>query len=259
MVTAGLEHPGIVSLHEYRQGAGAIPFYVMRLVRGKTLGERIREYHQPPAGRPPLEQHLLWERLLQSLASVCDAISFAHENGILHRDLKPGNVILGEFGEVVVLDWGMARRLSKPGEFPARAASGTDPADETIVGTPDYMPPEQANGHADVRSEVFGLGAILYEMLTGRSPHGWAEGARPAEWSRLVQEACFEHPRRLSPATPRPLEAICMKALSQEPGQRYQTAAELARELRCYLAGEPVSAWQEAAMIRAWRRLRGRH
>ena len=243
-VTDSLDHPGIVALREHRLLAGAMPIYVMRLVNGRTFAERIRDFHQPPVGRTPNEQRLVWNQLLQSLVMICEATEHAHAHGVLHRDLKPGNVVVDEAGNALILDWGMATRAS---------FIPTVPSHDIIAGTPDYMAPEQADGRTDTRSDIFSLGAILYEVLTGRSPHGWSDGARPADWLRIVREAQFQHPRRLRPQAPRPLEAICMKAVAREPGQRYQTAADLVTDLRCYIAGEPVSASAESVWGAAWR------
>jgi serine/threonine protein kinase len=127
-----------------------------------------------------------------------------------------------------------------------------------VVGTPDYMPPEQLDGISDIRSDVFSLGAILYEILTGRSPHGWANGARPADWPRLVRQAQFPPSRQLCSQTPPALEAICLKALARLPEDRYQTATELASDVEHYLAGERVSAWKEPLWTTARRFLRRR-
>ncbi len=247
-VTAGLEHPGIAALRECHPADGGAPFYLMRLVSGESLTARIRHYHQPPVGRTPSEQRLLWRGLLQSFVKVCGAMTHAHARGVLHRDLKPGNVVVEESGDAVILDWGMARRT---GAHDATSAG-------IVAGTPDYMPPEQADGLADVRSDVFGLSAILYEILTGRSPQGWTDGSRPADWLGRVRQAQFPPPRRLQARTPRALEAICLKALAREPNERYATAAQLATEVRHYLAGEPVSAWRPPLWSRTWRWVRAR-
>jgi hypothetical protein len=248
-LTAGLEHPGIVSVHEYHEDGAGTPFYVMRLVNGPTLGERIRDYHQPPADQGATERHLLWNQLLHSFAAVCAAMAYAHARGVVHRDLKPGNIVAGVFGATVILDWGMGQRL------PPADGSETGPV---VVGTPQYMPPEQADGRSDRRSDVFGLGAVLYELLTGRPPHAWPQPSPPPDWPRLVREARFPPPRRLNPGAPRALEAIGLKALSRAPDERYPSAGELAEDVRRYLAGAPVAAWAEPLAVRAWRWLGGR-
>ncbi|MCI0539516.1 MAG: serine/threonine protein kinase, partial [Verrucomicrobiales bacterium] len=244
-VTAGLGHPSIAALREHQTSDGSAPIFVMRLVNGQTFAERIRDFHQPPVGRTPHEQRLLWNQLVQSFVKVCEAMVHAHARGVLHRDLKPGNVVVEEAGDPVILDWGMATRVSMCGA-----------SLDAVAGTPDYMPPEQADGLADIRSDVFGLGAILYEVLTGRSPHGWSDGARPADWMRIVREAQFQRPRRLRPQAPRALEAICMKSLARAPKDRYQSAVELLEDVRRYLTGERVSAWEEPVWVRAGRWLR---
>lgn len=249
-VTAGLEHPGIVGVYEYHPDREGTPFYVMRLVDGRTLAERIRDYHQPPPDRDPGEQRLLWYQLLHSLVAVCDAMAYAHARGVVHRDLKPGNIVVGEFGEAVILDWGMSKRIT------AAASDGSDPerAPCVVVGTPQYMPPEQADGLADPCSDVFGLGAILYEMLTGQAPHAWAANVLPEDWRRIVREARFSSPRSLNPRSPRALEAICLKALAPKPADRYSSAAQLAQDVRRFLAGEPVTVWVEpvSVKVRRW-------
>jgi serine/threonine protein kinase len=280
--TAGLEHPGIVTMREHQPSDGSAPFYVMRLVNGETLGQRIRDFHLPPPDRTPSEQRQRWNHLLECFVMICDAMEHAHARGVLHRDLKPGNIVVepprsvsdlspsplngeraGVRGETVrslsssepvaavILDWGMATRQSSAGEL--RVQSDT----REVVGTPDYMPPEQLDGIADVRSDVFSLGAILYEILTGRSPHGWTDGARPADWQRLVREAQFPPPRQSRPQTPPALESICLKALARNPESRYQSAAKLAADLRRHLAGDSVSACRQSAWARLLPWLRG--
>ena len=178
--------------------------------------------------------------------NVANAVAFAHSRGVAHCDLKPGNVIVGDFGEAVILDWGMARRLGHP-DAGARGA---------VAGTPDYMAPEQTDGFADERSDVFGLGAVLYELLTARSPQGWQEGARPSDWVEKVRAARFERPRQIDPDASRALEAICLRALQRDPTQRYPSAAQFALELKRYIAGEPVMAWTPPLHLRLLRKLR---
>ena len=270
LITAGLEHPAIVSVHEHHQ-SNASPFYVMRLADGQTLGESIRDYYLPPIDRARDEQRLFWNQLLQAFASACDAMAYAHARGVLHCDLKPGNIIVGQFGETAILDWGMAKRMaplatcSSTAVSPPQddvlgevsAAEDCETLTSTIVaGTPQYMPPEQADGITDERSDVFGLGAVLYEMLTSRPPYAWPEGTRPVDWQRVVREARFVAPRRLRAQTPRSLEAICLKALARQPADRFQSAAELGKDVRRYLADEPVVARGERFLVTRWRALR---
>src|SRR5262249_8873678 len=178
-ITGQLEHPGIVPIYELASSpADRTPFYTMRFIRGRTLTEAARAYHEArAAGRAgPLELR----ELLTAFVGVCNAVAYAHARGVIHRDLKGRNVVLGDFGEVLVLDWGLAKVVG--GDAPDAAAgpvsvppSGDRGATQVgqIVGTPSYMSPEQAEGRVDrldARTDVFGLGAILYEILTGRPP-----------------------------------------------------------------------------------------
>ncbi|MBI3467037.1 MAG: serine/threonine protein kinase [Planctomycetes bacterium] len=235
-VAAALEHPGIVTVHEYREACDDLrggPFLVMRLVSGETLRDHIRDYHRPVLHRSNHDQRVLARGLLECLVSVCNAMAYAHAQGTLHGDLKPDNIIVGQFGETVVLDWG------------------------AVAGTPQYMSPEQADGMADARTDLFGLGGILYEMLTGRPPHAWPEGCQPADWAHRVREAQFRPPCRLNAWAPRALETVCLKALSCDPADRYQSVTDFAEQLRRYLAGEAVAGCPGAALARWWRKLRG--
>jgi serine/threonine-protein kinase len=257
-VTGQLEHPGIVPIYEVggRPGDNQ-PFYTMRFVRGRTLAEAVAAYHRRRARgqAAPLELR----ELLTAFVDVCNAVAFAHSRGVLHRDLKPHNVVLGDYGEVVVLDWGLAKTVGQP------EADGADPltvsapgeAQATlqgeVLGTAGYMAPEQAEGRLDLlgpATDVYGLGAILYEILTGQSP--FAGGLTQEVLRRVAREEPLR-PRQRVPATPRALEAICLKALAKQPAQRYASAADLARDLRHYLADEPVSAHPEGRLVRLGR------
>lgn len=245
-VLARLEHPGIVAVHDVGILGDGRPFYVMRLVRGTNLAQ-----HAVGRGRG---------ELLRLFLQVCDAVAFAHARGVIHRDLTPRNVMIGEFGEVLVVDWGVARVLGGAGDEESErdersagdrpiAPDGAHEVQETvpdaqhasdaqhapdartrdgvIVGTPGYMPPEQAAGRSrdvDQRGDVFGLGAILRDLLS-------ASGS----------------------AVPRPLAAIAARATAPLAADRYPAAVALAADVRRWLDAEPVEAYRENAWERAAR------
>ncbi len=254
-ITGQLEHPNIVPVHELvRTGEGRKPFYTMRFVKGRTLSEAINGFHhrRVEAKFDPLE----FGALLGAFLGVCNAIAYAHSRGVIHRDLKPQNVVLGDYGEVIVLDWGLAKLVERPEETLTPAVALAPDADrgETvegqILGTPAYMSPEQAEGRLDSvdrRSDIYGLGAILYEILAGQPPFG---GDGIADVLRKVATDAPAPPRSLCPPTPPPLEAVCLKALAKRPADRYASARDLADEVRHYLADEPVSAYPEPAIAK---------
>jgi serine/threonine-protein kinase len=264
-ITGQLEHPGIVPVYELtRRAADAKPFYTMRFIRGRTLSQACRDYHERrTAGQAgPLELR----QLLGAFVAVCNAVAYAHSRGVIHRDIKGQNVILGKYGEAVVLDWGLAKVVNEQPAGPTAASllpvalTKEDSRDETlqgqVLGTPAYMAPEQADGRLDEigpLTDVYGLGGILYEILTGRAPFS-GNDTREVLW-RVAHEAPVR-PRERVAATPRALEAICLKALAKEPGARYASATALADDVQHYLADEPVAAFREgwATRLARWGR-----
>ena len=229
---ARLKHPNVVAVHEVGEAAG-IHFFVMDLVEGESLDQRIQR-----AGALPIQE------AVQICERVADALSYAHQNAILHRDVKPANVLLAEGdGRPVLTDFGLAkdvlsedRKLTKTGQ---------------MLGTPAYMPPEQALGQLaliDRRADVYAVGATLYEALTGEPPFGGSSAIS------VVQRAVHEEaapPSKLRPEVDADLDTICLRCLEKEPELRYGTAEALAADLRRYLAGEPVLARPPSWLQRA--------
>ena len=235
MITARLEHPGIVPVHEAGRWPNGDPYYVMKLVEGRTLKELIAE------GKT-LRERL---GLLAHVIAVADAVGYAHSEGVIHRDLKPSNVIVGSFGETIVVDWGLARDrkrdVPEPAEDPLLAVgSGLSTVSGKVVGTPAYMSPEQARGDVvDERADVYALGAVLYELFAGSPPH--ADTTPRAVLDRVIAGP----PRPLPlvvPSVPGELCTIVRKAMARDPDARYPNAAALAEDLRRFTTGKLVSA-----------------
>jgi eukaryotic-like serine/threonine-protein kinase len=345
-ITAQLEHPGIVPVYEL--GEREAPYYTMRFVKGRTLSETIRAFHKK---RTTGEANTVEQvELLTTFVAVCHAVAYAHSRGVIHRDLKGQNIVLGNFGEVMVLDWGLAKRIG-PSELdnaneaaapatigdmapngaaaefsseqatlatdgaanrendprtlaedliqqPASVANSgskarvggnanhlSDPSSnggaafrsgrgsrpETnresgagpegtlqgqLLGTPAYMAPEQAQGRHDLvdeRTDVYGLGAILYEILTGRPPF------IAPKTSEIIRKVCQEAPippRQVVETVTPALEAVCLRALSKVPAKRYASASELAQEIQRHMADEPVTAYAEPWLARTQRWMR---
>jgi tetratricopeptide (TPR) repeat protein len=216
---AALRHPGIVAVYDAGQADG-IWYLVSEFVAGQTLAERLK------AGRPSFRQAAWW------VADVADALAHAHRHGVIHRDVKPSNILIDAEGQLRLTDFGLARR---------DAADGTVTEEGQVLGTPAYMSPEQARGEVsriDVRTDVYSLGAVLYELLTGELPfHG-----NNRMLLRQVLEEEPRPPRRVHDEVPRDLETVCLKAMAKEPADRYAGAAELADDLRRFLQGQPVRA-----------------
>jgi serine/threonine-protein kinase len=233
---ARLEHPGIVPVHDVGTLADGRVFYTMKLVRGAPLDAL------PPA---PLSDRL---RIVERL---CEAVAFAHAHGVIHRDLKPQNVMVGPFGEVLVMDWGVAKLLATAHASlgdeaaPADTQTATDTGHGAVIGTPGYMAPEQAAGDTagvDTRADVYAIGAILRDLSTSTS-------------DAAVTDAL---PTDRSGQLPRPLSAIIGLAMAAHPAHRYADVTSLARDVASFRAGDPVSAYRENVFERA-RRLAVRH
>jgi serine/threonine protein kinase len=217
-ILASLEHPGIVPVHDAGTLADGRVFYCMKYVEGQTLAQHIASLS--------IRQRL---RLVERIAEPLD---FAHARGFLHRDLKPENIMIGPFGEVLVMDWGLAKVTPEETNSPLGSAAAR--IQGGVVGTPGFMSPEQSRGDSvvDHRTDIFSLGAILWFLVNGSAPG---------------------QPQSSSASVPRPLRAISNKAMAVDPGARYQSAGEMAFDLAQYLNGAPVRAYPESLVERAGR------
>jgi tetratricopeptide (TPR) repeat protein/tRNA A-37 threonylcarbamoyl transferase component Bud32 len=259
-ITGRLEHPGVVPVYGMGTHADGRVFYAMRLIRGENLRQAITRFHMGPA---PDFTGLEFRFLLNRFIAVCNTVAYAHEQGVLHRDLKPSNIMLGDFGETLVVDWGIAKLIGVPessesvssGDDRTVSPTGSITIQGQVVGSPAYMSPEQAAGNLDQvgrSSDIYCLGATLYQMLTERTPCS----GRDDEVLRKVREGDFPRPRHVDPRIPAALEAICCKAMALKPEARYQSALVLAKDIECWLADRPVSAHREswADKTRRWMR-----
>ena len=340
-ITGQLEHPGIVPIYDIGYQQNGTPFYAMKLVRGDTMEKAFERFHELP--KDSSEWLLTRRKLLGNFIDVCNAIAFAHDRGVLHRDLKPLNVMLGAFGETLVLDWGLAKILDElaastdpdaspitanPGGFSvdgptmnetagatgASGATGSAATDDqtqvlnstdgasgktmagatasgttggatsgatadggatfgrsrhvytdvrtsgsqtmqgSIMGTPAYMPPEQAKGkldEVDARTDIYSLGGILYKLLTNHQPIQKSKNIK--ELLKRVINGEIIPPREHEPGIEKQLEAICLKTLAKKREDRYQSALDLAIDVEAFLAGEPVSCFEDPPIVKARR------
>jgi WD40 repeat protein/serine/threonine protein kinase len=262
-ITGGLEHPGIVPVYGLGEYSDGRPYYAMRFIQGETLAEAIRKFHSGDTG-------VTLRGLLGRFVAVCNAVAYAHNRGVLHRDMKPANVMLGKYGETLVLDWGLAKPVGLeassppvcPREEPTLPPYPGDSSVQTQIGstlgTPTYMSPEQASGRLNQltqATDIYSLGATLYTILTGQAPIASTD---KEEILRRVREGDWPRPRLVKPDVSRPLEAVCCKAMAKKASDRYATALALAADVDRWLADEPVSAWPEPWKVRT-RRWIGHH
>lgn len=252
-ITGQLEHPNIVPVYELADNLDKErPFYTMRFLRGQSLGAAIDEYHRLRQAGSASRFDL--RRLLDAFVGVCHAVAYAHSKGVIHRDMKPANVMLGAFGEVVLLDWGLAKLMNQPevqDEEPSHievteVTDGEETREGQLVGTLPYMAPEQAKGQPDMidaRTDIYGLGATLFRILSGHRPH---HGKSKDEVCANIVQHPTPRPRELDSSVPKALDAICSKAMAEKRSDRYQNATALAVDVQRWMADDPVSVHTEA-------------
>ena len=268
VITGRLEHPGIVPIHQLgTEEKTGKSFYVMRFLGKTTLHDTIMEYHERRAEGE--DDPMLIRRLLDDFVNVCQAIGHAHSRQVIHRDLKPENIAIDSFGQVIVIDWGIAKVIGEANldhasvELDSNEANSQSTMQGQVLGSPLYMAPEQAAGRVDdldERTDIYGLGAILFAILTGSAPHEVLRDQETVSGIRDLLSAIASHP------TPNALEtdngvdatlaAICGKAMAGKQYARYQSAMELADDVQRWMAGEPVSAQRETWVQRAQRWVR---
>lgn len=277
-VLGSLQHPGILPVYQLYDSGTSDVFYTMPLVEGETLQQHVSRIYKN--GSVSLDKDIV--PLLKRFTQVCQAAAYAHSRGISHRDIKPENILLGDFGRTYLVDWGIAKRTSldleqeveEERDKDARLAESNSIPDDSMendrevqltnagssMGTPAYMSPEQAAGMTDydsIKSDIFNLGATLYFLLTGRPPY--QERTMPATLETAA-DCSFKSPRDLIPATPGPLESICLKAMSREPGSRYDSAQDIQKEIDCWLGDLPIPSHRESPVekIARWNRKNGK-
>ncbi len=252
-ITGRLQHPGIVPVYDLVT-VGTSLFYTMKYVQGTTLRDAVLEFHKN--GRKDRGR---FRALLRAFISLCRTMAYAHSQGVIHRDLKGANVILGNYDEVLVLDWGLAKELRTGEAAPAPSDSTLDPeltATGQVMGTPAFMAPEQAAGDNQTigpASDVYGLGAILYQLLTGKTPFS---GSDLRQVLARVRTEMPSAPGKHWPKAPASLQAVCLKALAKAISDRYASADALADDVQRWLDDEPVSVHRDGLVTRLLRRAR---
>ncbi|HUO07482.1 MAG TPA: serine/threonine-protein kinase [Phycisphaerae bacterium] len=277
-ITGQLEHPSIVPVYTLGYDDTGSPYYIMRFVRGRTLDAIIVEHHASP-------NPIVFRELLRRFIAVCQAVAYAHSRGVIHRDLKPSNVMLGDYGETLVLDWGLAKDIKNKTDplleksevrsqksdsrtsdsrllTPDFSANSELTLEGQIIGTPAYMAPEQAEGRTELHgpvTDIYALGGILYKILCGQSPQAptaSSAGSRTGQRRLIFIES--QPPSKFNKEIDPLLEKLCLRAMATDPAARYQRALELAQDIQRWLDEHPLSIRPATAAAR-FRRFLANH
>ena len=267
LITGSLEHPCVVPVYGYGQHTDGSPWFAMRLIKGETLRDEIKRWHKEFGLSDGSSQSRLdFRNILSRFIDACQAIGYANSRGVLHRDIKPSNIMLGKYGETLVVDWGLAKKIDRI--HPADPTSDDEASimldssdtastmDGSSLGTPAFMSPEQAAGRLNAMgptSDIFSLGATLYIILTGRVAF---DGDNISTVLENARQCKYIPPSQYNPSIPKPLSAICCRAMAVQPYDRYQSAMDLAQDVENWLADEPVAAYGESFLERTSRWLR---
>ncbi|MGJ0492936.1 serine/threonine protein kinase [Methylobacter sp.] len=242
-ITGKLEHPGIVPVYELGRRSDGRPYYVMRYVKGETLEQSLRKCAQTEFGMAFARRI----KLLNILIDVCDTVAYAHSKGVIHRDLKPGNIIGGSFGETIILDWGLAQILDDDDNthfyrevLTHQRHTLSDATTSEVLGTPAYMAPEQFKGIDGKASDVYSLGVILYRIITGELPY---RGPLPDIQKQIEAGKASPSAKKINPTAPPELVAICEKAMHKQADERFANAGELAGQLKAFREGRMVNTY----------------
>ncbi|TET31366.1 MAG: tetratricopeptide repeat protein [Planctomycetota bacterium] len=258
-VTGRLEHPNIVPVHELGLDPSGGAYFTMKMVRGRSLADILRGLRRK---KTKAIKEFTTARLLNIFVSICDAVAFAHSRDVIHRDLKPENIMVGDYGEVLVMDWGLAKILGEDDVHRESVALSKEATkgrlktlDGTVMGTPAFMSPEQARGHLDKmdqRSDVYSLGAILYEILTLQTPY---TGNSALEIIEQVKRKTPASPEQRAPARniSRELSEVAMKCLARKRSERYKDVRALKSEIEAYMAGRVLKEVEYNIIEVAWK------
>ncbi|MDB2686890.1 serine/threonine-protein kinase [Mariniblastus sp.] len=264
LITGGLEHPGVVPVYGFGKKVDGSPYIAMRYIKGETLRKAVKNYHENHDTLNAEERVLEFRNLLTRFVDTCNAIGFAHSKGVIHRDIKPDNIMLGSYGETLVVDWGLAKKVGSEDVFKIedekslmlRQSVLSRTLGGSTLGTVPFMSPEQAEGRMEElrqASDIYSLGSTLFYILTGEPPY---TGKDIVSVLSLVRENRYLPPISVDVNTPKPLNSICCKAMQKVPMDRYETALLLASDVEKWLAGEKAVAHQETLFEKSARWIR---